>query len=52
MGVVSNIFRSFVAGWCRAALGSLVHVARLWLGGDIWLFLFPFVIIKRRERRR
>ena len=51
MGVVGNTFRGFVAGWCHAALGFLVHVARLWLGGDIWLFLFPFVIIKRRERR-
>ena len=52
MGVVSYTFRGYVAGGCRAALGFLVHVARLWLGGDIWLFLFPFFIIKRRERRR
>ena len=46
MGVVGNTFRGFVAGWCHAALGFLVHVARLWLGGDIWLFLFPFFIIE------
>ena len=52
MGVMGNTFRGYVAGWCHAALGFLVHVARLWLGGDIWLILFPFVIIKRRERRR
>ena len=51
MGVVGNTFRGYVAGWCRAALGFLVYVACLRLGGDIWLILFPFVIIKRRERR-
>ena len=51
MGFVSNTFRGYVAGWCYATLSFLVHIARLWLGRDIWLFLFPIVIIKRRERR-
>ena len=32
--------------------GSLIYAARLWLGGGVSLFLFPFVIIKREERRR
>ena len=48
MGVVSDTFRGFVAGWCHAALGSLVYVARLWLGSSYTILLFPFVIIKRK----
>ena len=48
MGFVSNTFRGFLTGWCHAALGSLVHVARLWLGSSYTLLLFPFVIVKRK----
>lgn len=52
MGFVSNTFRGFLTGWCHAALGFLVHITCLWLSGDILLIPFPFVIIKRKGRRR
>ena len=52
MGFVGNTFRGFLTGWCHAALGSFVYAARLWLGSSYTLLLFPFVIIKRKGRRR
>lgn len=52
MGFVGNTFRCFLAGWCHAALGCLVYAASLRLGGSYTLLLLPFVIIKRKGRRR
>ena len=52
MGVVGNTFRGYVAGWCYATLSFLVHVARFRFDVGILLIPFPFVIIKRKGRRR
>ena len=52
MGFVSNTFRGFLTGWCHAALSSLIYAARLRFGIGILLIPFPFVIIKRKGRRR
>ena len=52
MGVVGHSLGCFLTGRCHAALGSLISAARFWLGGDTLLIPFPFVIIKRKGRRR